>query len=284
MNEPQPGVYQPPVSALLTLGRPRDKAFSEWPDYVGTYGLSASDVPELIRLFKDETFLDPEPGKRPEPYAFIHAMRALGQLRDEAALNFLLELAETEEDSDWVWEDVPYTIALMGPSVLPRLEASLERTSKEMVIGLTLVTCLEKMAELHPDTRQVCIDILTRRLEHAADNDDGVNGSIISTLIDLKALDSLPVIEKAFATNNVDLMVAGDWDDVQVGFGLKEPDPNKPRLMSPFMQEILNSIEHTAAAKRRAGMERKARRAAENKKKAKRKQARQTRKRNRKRK
>ncbi len=284
MNDPQPGVYQPPVSALLTLGRPMDRDFSEWTDYVETYGFTPAHIPELIRLFKDETFLNTEPGKQPEPYAFIHAMRALGQLRDETALNFLIELAETEDEIDWVWEDVPYAIALMGPSVLPRLEASLERTSREMLTALTIAACVEKVAELHPEAKDTCVAILTRRLEHAADNDEGLNGSLISTLIDLKAVDALPVIEKAFATNNVDLMMAGDWDDVQVEFGLKEPDPNKPRLMNPMMQQILDSITQTAAADRRIRAERKGRRSAENKKKAKRKQARQTRKRNRKRK
>ena len=126
----------------------------------------------------------------------------------------------------------------MSSWVIQEVEASLEKT-KQSITGLTLVDCIERMAELHPETQDACIALLTARLEGAADNHESVNANIISTLVDWKAMDSLPVIERAFATGNVDLMVMGDFDDVQVELGLKEPDPNKPRYVHPAMQQAL---------------------------------------------
>jgi len=41
--------------------------------------------------------------------------------------------------------------------------------------------------------------------------------------VDLKALEALPTIEKAFAADKVDLMVQGDWEDVQIDHGCQRP-------------------------------------------------------------
>ena len=41
-------------------------------------------------------------------------------------------------------------------------------------------------------------------------------------------MESLPVIERAFAADCVDLSVFGDWEDVQIRLGLK-PHREKPR-------------------------------------------------------
>ncbi|MBZ0300634.1 MAG: hypothetical protein K8J31_12875, partial [Anaerolineae bacterium] len=243
MAEPQPGVYELPIRALLPLGAPTEMEVAEWPDYVGLYGFTPEHVPELCRLMMDETFMQPEYQERPEAYAFIHAVRALGQLRGEAALSCLIGMAETETDNDWLWDEIPNAVALIGPTALPRLKAALERTAAQFSTGLTLVGCLEKMAELHPEARDECVAILVDQLKQAEGNDEGVNGSMIGTLVDWRVMDALPVIEQAYATDNVDLMVTGDWDDVQVELGLKEPDPNKTRRINPAMQELLDSLE-----------------------------------------
>ncbi len=189
MTDSVPGEYAQPVSSLLPLGEPEELTFAEWPDYVVVYDLTAEHIPDLKRLVMDETYMQPEYLNRPESFAFIHAIRALGQLRDEFGLAFLLELAETEQDSDWIWEQLPYAISLFGPSALPHLEASLEKT-KQSITSLTLVDCVEKMAEVHPETRDACIALLKARLEQAADNDEALNGTIISTLVDWKAMET----------------------------------------------------------------------------------------------
>ena len=296
MSETQdhpPHDYSPPVSDLLTLGRPSGYQVADWPDYITLYGFTAAHIPELGRLALDQTFCGEEYWERPEGYAFIHAFRALGQLRDAAALPYLIRLAETEEDSDWVWEELPMAVALIGAAALPLLKESLGRTNDNLFTGGTIVTCLEQLGVTQPETQVECSAILTNQLTKTTENDAGINANIIHALVGFRAMDSLPVIEQAFATDNVDLMVRGDWDDVLVDLGLKEPDPNKKRPPLPFAQEILETIEHinaleqaqieledSAAENRSAAM---ARRTAKAKQKAKRKQAKAQRRQNRKR-
>ena len=90
MNE-----YTPPVSGLLTLGRP--EYLRTGIDY-RALGFNAPHVPQLIRLLQDEelAFGDSE---TPEVYAQTHAWRVLGQLRAPEAIGPLLDLLERQAGS-----------------------------------------------------------------------------------------------------------------------------------------------------------------------------------------
>ena len=46
--------YQPPVSNLLTIGRPKQIGRNQWFDYVEAYGFTEDHVPDLIRMASDE--------------------------------------------------------------------------------------------------------------------------------------------------------------------------------------------------------------------------------------
>ena len=39
--------------------------------------------------------------------------------------------------------------------------------------------------------------------------------------MDLQVMEALPLMEQAFAAHCVDMMVTGDWEDVQIELGLK---------------------------------------------------------------
>jgi hypothetical protein len=186
-------------------------------------------------------------GSKPELYASIHAWRALGQLKDARAIEPLIALVERSDDDDWVWEDLPVVLRMIGPAAIPALTQSLTKTAGQFFTALTVVDCFEKMAQMNPGVRDECIAILNAQLEKAADNDPGVNANIISTLTDLKATESLPIIERAFATGRVDEMIMGDWDDVQVEFGLKAPDPNQRRPLPPQMQALRDVFDQLEA-------------------------------------
>jgi hypothetical protein len=288
-----PDGYLAPVSALLTLGSPKGhRNVDDWPDYVTGFGFTSEHIPELGRLALDSALWEEEYWERPEITAYVHAYRVLGQLRDEAAIPYLIQIIDTEEDSDWVLEEISYAVSLIGPAAIPMLKESLERAKENLFIGMTVVDCFEKMGLIHPETKAECIAILTAKLEKAEGNDPGINGSIVATLvIDFKAKEALPVIEKAFAGNYVDEMIMGDWYDVQVEFGLKAPDPNRKRPLNPLAKELLESIERLTAVERAKTEETKKRsaqlravRSSKSKQKAKRKKAKKQRKQNRKRK
>ena len=70
-----------------------------------------------------------------------------------------------------------------------------------------------------------------------AGQDAGLNGSLVSSLVALGAVEAAPLIEQAFAAGQVDEMVMGDWEDVQIAFGLKA-EREAPRKLPPDMAQV----------------------------------------------
>jgi len=62
--------------------------------------------------------------------------------------------------------------------------------------------------------RDEIVAILTRQLDLFERADEELNAFVISALLDLKAVESAPVMERAFAADRVDLSVCGDWSNV----------------------------------------------------------------------
>src|SRR5260221_13933415 len=93
--------YQPPVDKLLTYGDAR--TFTEWPNYL-VLGLTADHIPELIRMATDPA-LNSATSDTLEVWAPIHALRALGQLHAEAALEPLISLVDKVDDDDSLFEE-----------------------------------------------------------------------------------------------------------------------------------------------------------------------------------
>ena len=65
------------------------------------------------------------------------------------------------------------------------------------------------------------IAAITKQLEAFEENDFELNAFLIANLAHLKAVEALPLIERAFAADRVDEFVI-NLDDVLVHFGLKE--------------------------------------------------------------
>lgn len=89
---------------------------------------------------------------------------------------------------------------------------------------------LKEIGQRHPSARAECVDTLTRLLERFQDHDKAINANLIAGLLELHAVESAPVIERAFAAGCVDNSVSGDWQDVQIELGLAHerttPAPN----------------------------------------------------------
>ncbi len=225
--------YGPPVDRLLALGDPRQQPD---PFDYPALGLGPEQVPELIRLAADPVLNWSDPESR-EVWAPLHAWRALGQLKAVEAVGPLLGLFEELDDSEWFNEDMPEVFGQIGPAAIPPLAAYLADPAHGLYPRTTAATSLEQIGKRHAETRDEVVGILARQLatntEREADTDDAaaLNGFLISSLIGLRATEAAPAIERAFATDRVDEMIAGDWDDVQVALRLKEPDPQKPHQL-----------------------------------------------------
>jgi hypothetical protein len=118
-------------------------------------------------------------------------------------------------------------LAMIGPHVLPTIVERLEGCrSRERVVG-DYGKVLRSVAERWPEARAQAIAHLSSILDRANENDEGINGFIIADLIDLKAVEAWPSIERAFATGNVDEMILGGVADAKWKMGLGPEPPRR---------------------------------------------------------
>jgi Protein of unknown function (DUF1186) len=259
--------YSSPVFELLTVGDCRD--FREWPNYLDL-GLGSEHVPELIEMATDNE-LNWADSESLEVWAPVHAWRALGQLRAIEAIEPLLRLFRELEDSDWASDELPEVYGMIGREAIPALARYLDAASHGLWPRVTAAFSLERIAAADPSARDECVTVLSRQLERFKRNNPTLNGLLISYLVDLRAVEAAPLMERAFAADRVDLSILGDWEDAQVSLGLKATRET-PRPYGPFFQmfDAPERVEPRRGAN--------AAKAAAKKKKAKRKQARASRK------
>lgn len=214
-----PITYSPPVNALLQIGEKHIRSPEEWPDYAKLYGLTAQHIPDLLQMATDQD-LNWAPTDSPEVWAPLHAWRALGQLKAEAAIEPLLSVFHMMEDSDWFSEDMPNVFALIGPAAIPPVHAFLADSENAFYCRWTAASILVKLGQTHPQVRADCVAILEQQLGQFSKNSPMFNGVLIASLMDLEAQESAPLMERAFVAKRVDSSIAGDWIDVQYGLGL----------------------------------------------------------------
>ncbi|HBN07800.1 MAG TPA: hypothetical protein DD435_03830 [Cyanobacteria bacterium UBA8530] len=235
--------YAPPLDRLLTYGEPEFAPPERWRPYVSELGLTLDDVPELVRMTNDQD-LNSAKSDDPRVWAPIHAIRALGELRAEAAIGSLISLADAEDD-DWITNEVPKALGLIGPKAIPPLESYLGDQSRDGLQRATAVGALEKISEMHPAARGECVSALARQLESFEDNPEELNGFLIGALVDLGAEDFLPLMRRAFEGDRVDEDVI-DWREIRREFGLTGFDPleredkSRPKAFLPPLPSEAN--------------------------------------------
>jgi len=234
--------YRAPVDKLLTLGEP--KQHSPRVDYQ-KLGIGRAQVPELIRMATDEV-LNSGPADSQWVWAPVHAWWALAQLQAKEAIAPLLSLLPriNENQDDWVNEEIPRTLAAIGPVTIDPVAAYLADPAHDDWARVAAASTLGMVGQKHPETRTTCIARLATQLERFAEQSDLVNAYLISPLLDLRAVESAPVMERAFAAGRVDEMAQGDWEDVQIELGLKThrehpPKPNELTRLGEQMRAAL---------------------------------------------
>ena len=234
--------YVAPVDKLLTLGEP--KQHSPHVDYK-KLGIGRDQVPELIRMATDEA-LNSEPAESPLVWAPVHAWWALAQLQAAEAITPLLSLLPriNENQDDWVNEEIPCVLAAIGPVAIEPVTAYLADPTHDDWARVAAASTLGIVGQQHPETRATCIARLTTQLERFAEQSDLVNAYLISPLLDLRAVESAPVMERAFAAGRVDEMAQGDWEDVQIELGLKthREHPAKPNELTRLGEQMRTAL------------------------------------------
>jgi hypothetical protein len=264
--------YPAPVNQLLSRGAP--SFGDDWPNYL-EFGLGPEHIPDLIRLATDPVGFEGNPESK-EVWGPLHAWRALGQLRAEEAIHPLLELLhqETEGDGDWGMGELPTVFAMIGPAALPHLAVFVADPDRSLYARTAVAEGLPDLVARFPETREQVIDILARQLGSVEEPNPELNGFVVSALLELKAVEAAPVLERAFAERAVDESIAGGWPEVQYELGLTDTPPPPRRFNGPGSPSWEKMFP--------AGPAQPARKTAKDRAKARRKNAAKARKRNRK--
>lgn len=225
MNLPS---YQEPVARLLAL-EPLKHFREEWLNYADL-GISAEHIPELLRMS-----LDPELHTASSDSALVwapvHAWRALGQLRATQVIGPLLNLLDQQREDDWAREDLPRVFARLGATVLPDLSAFLRDPERDLWARAAVADAMKDIVQDVPERRSEVVATLSQQLAKWYRNDEALNALLICTLIELQATEAATIMAEAFAGQRVDLLVNGDWEDVQIELGLlsERQTPRLPR-------------------------------------------------------
>jgi len=218
-----------PVLRLLELGDPDD--VKDWSIY-RDLKITSEHLDELSQMAIDVNFLDSDVDTHwAGP---IHAWRMLGELEIPGAIGPLVHALQemSEELLDWAGDEFSTIFARIGPSGIPALTGLIANTKASNYSRWNAARCISAICEEHPESRADGVAVLTQQLEKFATNDPDLNAMLlINLVIDLRAVESIGVIEQAFQAGRVNEDFMGGWDEVQVELGLKDRSevPEKPR-------------------------------------------------------
>ncbi|HTZ71537.1 MAG TPA: SEC-C metal-binding domain-containing protein [Acetobacteraceae bacterium] len=215
-----PACYQEPLAALVALGRPPNFQTDLWPDYPAEFGLGPEHIDELIRMATDLDLYGPAENS-PEDWSGLHAWRALGQLRAEAAATPLLDMLRAVGGDDAAMDEVPVVLGMIGPSAIPRLAEWLDDRDLEPWLFFAASSAIKEIAERHETARDSCVALLAAQLEPARGIDSFLAGAVVAQLLDLNAIETYDIIRAAFERDAIDITIAGDLEDVEISFGLR---------------------------------------------------------------
>ena len=275
MNHTFPTDFSPPVQKLILLGEESTLGAGLWLDYQDQ-GITTEHIPELIRILQEiEQFWPLGDMESPEVAAPVHAWRALGQLKAVEAIPALIELVVQNEalDSDWIMEEIPEVMGLLGPVCIPALGEYLQNPKRKTWACATVANSLAEVGKQNPESRMDCVAALQAGLEQYSKNDDTINAFLISYLADLKATEAADLVERVYRADRVDLSVMRNFEEYQIAVGLLEKRLT-PRPRYDFFDNP--QLEWEADKKARQEEERRKRQQAKKEKK-KRKQAKKTR-------
>jgi hypothetical protein len=227
--------HPPSVAPLFTLGEP-STSDEAWIDYREVLGLTAADVPALIRVGTAPDFAN-EKANADEIFAAVHAWRALVQLdAAEQAAGPLVELLGRAK-SEWLDVELPDLLPMFGAGVVPALTGLLARDAWSPDAQETAVVTLIAVVTEHPETRDAAVDAVHTRLLRHAENPPELNTYLVGFLLDLKVVEAAPTLEAVFASDRLDTWTTGDWEDAQVELGLLSKRTH-PRPPNPLVAEI----------------------------------------------
>ena len=183
-------------------------------------------VQPLIAMATDER-LHRADGDSPLVWAPLHAIQLLGELETEEAVQPLLTLMD--QDDDWLEHYLPIALGRIGQAALAPLRDELFAPTTNTGRPSRAAAALAEAAKHHPELRSPVIASLTQRLDaewSRGPADETINGFVISELLNLKAVEAIPAIRRAYQQDRVNEIIVG-LEHVERELGL-EPSTARP--------------------------------------------------------
>ncbi|WP_244327801.1 SEC-C metal-binding domain-containing protein [Roseibium sp. RKSG952] len=233
--------YPAPLSELLTIGEPDHFGgdADQWPDYL-ELGFGKEHVPDLLSLVTDPSLNSAAPDTK-EVWAPLHAWRTLGQLKAAETAEALLKYSTVQSDDDWLHEELRLVFSQFGTEGIDALTTHLGNRRINEIDRCTATHCLSTIGIRNPDIRNRCLEVLEKQLLEFLKNGNDLNGWIVSSLLDLKAVEAIETIRAAYNANAVNLRICGDLEDVEIEMGFRR-ERETPKPHYGFLADLFESL------------------------------------------
>ena len=218
---PPSAPYPPPVDGLRQFGEIRaDDAAKRR----RALGIGQEHVADLARMARDRSLFTAN-SDTPEVWAPLHALEALAELDPTPVVGELIPLLDVQDD--FTPRKLDDIFKKAGAAAVGPLQAYLEDRTRWGWGHAIAAGALEKVALAHPELREQVVAILSAVLRDAEEyTRPGVTGAMDS-LVELGAVESLPLIRHAFEIGKIDEQMRGPWGVVLKEIGVA-PEPDDP--------------------------------------------------------
>lgn len=188
-----------------------------WPDY-SVCGFTVDDALTLAAVAGDASLSNAEGD---EVWIPLHAWRALQPLMP-AGLMELLPVMNLLAEDDWAATELPKVIAAAGEVAIEPLQAFIRDSANAEYARSMGIDALVELVRGDAGLRAQIVAVLVACLQAGVGDDEWVNSSLVSALIEMEAVEAIEVIREAYALNKVDMSFNGDLEDVEMDLGIRE--------------------------------------------------------------
>jgi len=248
--------YQDPVAKLIYIDEQTIWNDKQWLDYINRFGLSSADLPELIRLISDDELVDDDNDSDSEiAFYEIHVLRSVFQIDVETGIKLYIDQLKKFPNDDYLHEEIHGIVRHAGTSVIAPFTQVLTDNNQDERLRATFANGLEEIGKTHPECREACVNSLITQLRnyHIQDG-DYLNSVLVHSLIKLKAVEAVDLIEEVFTNREIDEWCTGSWASAQVSLGLKQESDFSPEELKPkpsekilAIREMINNLEKLVA-------------------------------------
>ncbi len=239
---PSSGPYQPPLDALLALGDVDAATLAE-------LGIGQEHVSELVRMLRDRD-LNTSMGDDPKGWGPSHALDILADLDLSAHIDDIIPVLDL--DFDRFADAIVVMASKVGAPAVAPLRAYLEDQSRWVWGRSRAAGALGDIVEQHPELRAEVVPMLSDMLSRVEELPEEVATGVMGALVDIKAVETLPLIRRAFELGKINETMYGPWGEVLKTLGIA-PDADDPlieeshrryqeRWDSQFPPEMLENI------------------------------------------